>query len=337
MKWNSLATMIVFAHGCRCLGRDRAKILPIVRTLEGTARLEMQGDIASQLVDGADRFLPRPNWEVRRRPRRFWKRDFRSAQQYQFSLNADNRERLAHILGDPRYAQVVRCLELLGHHRRPALVGEGTGFRAYAVRWPAFADVRGEGLLLAPTGATRAEVIALPDAGQTPEMITGLAEGVPPESQFARRLAESGCRVLVPVLIDRQMMEPRPGTKITHREYIYRSAFELGRHVIGYELQKVLAAVDYLGRNRPADASRDEDRRDRLGRRRNAGPGGRRARPANRRRLRERLLQRPGERLAGTARPQRFRAAGTVRRRGAGDHDRAAGAHRRGGPGSPRW
>ena len=45
--------------------------------------------------------------------------------------------------------------------------------------------------------------MAIPDADWTPEMLVGLAPGVTEESQFARRLAENGCRVLVPVLIDR--------------------------------------------------------------------------------------------------------------------------------------
>jgi dienelactone hydrolase len=31
-----------------------------------------------------------------------------------------------------------------------------------------------------------------------------------------------------------------------HREWIYRPAFELGRHIIGYELQKILALVDWF-------------------------------------------------------------------------------------------
>ena len=35
-------------------------------------------------------------------------------------------------------------------------------------------------------------------------------------------------------------------TNQSNREWVYRSAFELGRHVIGYEVQKVLAAVDLL-------------------------------------------------------------------------------------------
>src|SRR5947208_1562889 len=64
--------------------------------------------------------------------------------------------------------------------------------------------VAGEGLLLKPTGrAPAADVVAIPDADQTPEMIAGLVPGVPAESQFARRLAESGCRVVIPTLIDR--------------------------------------------------------------------------------------------------------------------------------------
>ena len=63
--------------------------------------------------------------------------------------------------------------------------------------------VHGEGLLLEPKTAAKGNVIALPDADQSPEAAIGLSPGVTPEAQFARRLAESGYRVIVPVLIDR--------------------------------------------------------------------------------------------------------------------------------------
>jgi dienelactone hydrolase len=247
MKRNSLAVMVVLGLAAAAVGGTPPKTLSNGPALEGTARLEMQGDITSQLVDGADRFLLSQIEKSVAARACFWNRDFSSPRKYEVSL-WPNRECLAHILGvrDPRVAFDALDMELLATSWQPALVGEGTGFQAYAVRWRAFGDVHGEGLLLAPTGVTWAYVVALPDADQTPEMIAGLAPGVPPESQFARRLAESGCRVLIPVLVDRQMMSPRPGTKLTHREYIYRSAYELGRHVIGYELQKVRAAVDYL-------------------------------------------------------------------------------------------
>src|SRR5262249_43599530 len=138
--------------------------------------------------------------------------------------------------------------ELVATTNQPALLGKGDGYNIYAVRWPAFGDVHGEGLLLVPSAAGSkivANVVAIPDADQTPEQIVGLVDGVPAESQFARRLAESGCRVIVPTLIDRKM-EQRGRAKLTNREYLYRSAFELGRHLIGYEVQKVLAAVDWF-------------------------------------------------------------------------------------------
>ena len=34
-------------------------------------------------------------------------------------------------------------------------------------------------------------------------------------------------------------------TNVPHREWIYRQSFELGRHIIGYEVQKVLQLVDW--------------------------------------------------------------------------------------------
>src|SRR5262249_29214151 len=141
--------------------------------------------------------------------------------------------------------------ELLRTTAESAAVGGGKGYEVFAVRWPAFADVHGEGLLLLPIGRNNADVIAIPDADQTPEQIAGLGPGVTDELQTARRLAENGCRVLVPVLIDRQMKrrmnaDGQGGGNLSSREFLYRPAFELGRHLIGYEIQKVLAGVDWF-------------------------------------------------------------------------------------------
>jgi cephalosporin-C deacetylase-like acetyl esterase len=42
-------------------------------------------------------------------------------------------------------------------------------------------------------------------------------------------------------------MGPHKGkARMTAREFLYRPAYELGRHIIGYEVQKVLALVDWL-------------------------------------------------------------------------------------------
>jgi len=65
-----------------------------------------------------------------------------------------------------------------------------------------FEGVYAEGLWLGQ-GEPVAFIVAVPDADQTPEMVPPRA-GLPPERQFARRLAENGCEVLVPALINRQ-------------------------------------------------------------------------------------------------------------------------------------
>ncbi len=222
----------------------RVALLADDSPLPGTEPLTLSGDIASEWVAGVDRFLLGELKKSSERRTEFFSREPSSPENYAASLEP-NRQRLAHILGlrDPRVP--FEDLELLGTTTQPPLVGTGEGFKVYAVRWPAFGDVYGEGLLLAPDGKTIADVVAVADADQTPEMLAGLVEGIAPESQFARRLAESGCRVLVPVLINRDVQQRRHA-RLTHREYLYRSAFELGRHVIGYELQKVLAGVDWF-------------------------------------------------------------------------------------------
>ena len=78
------------------------------------------------------------------------------------------------------------------------------------------------------------------------EQLAGLMPGG--KGEYAQDLAESGCRVLVPVVIDRTYEARNGRAKMTSREFLYRSAFELGRHLIGYEVQKVLAAVDWFTR-----------------------------------------------------------------------------------------
>jgi dienelactone hydrolase len=140
---------------------------------------------------------------------------------------------------------------------QPSLLARTDTYEVHAVRWPAFADVHGEGLLLTPTGRVPiADVIALPDADQTPEQIAGLTPGIPSNSQFARRLVESGCRVIVPTLIDRNRGPHLGRSRITAREFLHRAAFEMGRTVTGYELQKILAAVDWQSASTPTNAPR---------------------------------------------------------------------------------
>ena len=216
--------------------------------LPGTKKLELDKPLDEVMVDGIDRFALREIAEGVAKRASYWKRNYSSPAAYEQSIAA-NREHLREILGavDPRPAAAGLQQVVVGGHLTKS---QGSNFTAVPIRWPALDGVYAEGLLLEPAGTPVARVICLPDADWTPEAFAGLVDGVPVESQLARRLAEQGCQVLVPTLIDRSdEFSGHPDVRYTnqpHREFIYRQAFEMGRHIIGYEVQKVLAGVDQL-------------------------------------------------------------------------------------------
>jgi len=208
--------------------------------LLGTVLATESGDLAAAMVAGLHRFLDRElaaadavRWDANDQG----KRDARRA-------------RLARLLGvvDPRLP--IGALEYVSSTAAPALLRATQAYEVFAIRWPVLDGVDGEGLLLRPSTGPRAHVVAIPDADELPEQLAGLSPGLDPDRQFARMLAEHGCQVIVPVLINRQdTWSGNPPIRMTnqpHREYLSRMAFELGRHIIGYEIQKVLALVDYF-------------------------------------------------------------------------------------------
>ncbi|GMU22413.1 MAG: hypothetical protein AMXMBFR13_24990 [Phycisphaerae bacterium] len=237
--------------------------------LPGTAPLEMEGDLAERMVEGIDQYFLRLLADARRLPPSL---PVEANSNPEVDEIKARRDRLAHLIGlvDPRLSGPIGApgalsaaenavgkagrpevlMELVATTATPARVAVTDRYTIDAVRWAVFDGVDGEGLLLTPVGDTSAHMVAIPDADWTPEMLVGLAPGVAPNHQFARRLAENGCRVLVPVLIDRaDTWSGNPKLRMTnqpHREFIYRMAYELGRHIIGYEVQKVLAGVDWL-------------------------------------------------------------------------------------------
>jgi putative membrane-bound dehydrogenase-like protein len=223
-------------------------------TLPDTRPLAHIDDMAAETVAGVDRFLLRALERSVGARARHWKRDLSSHDAYVASVEP-NRRHFARIIGvrDPR----VPCdaLEFISPTAPPTPVGRAAGYEVWAVRWRVLDGISGEGLLLEPIGKKPvASVVAPPDCGQTPEMLAGLTDGVPRDSQFARRLAENGCRVIVPALIDRgtQLSVIAGGNRrgnVSHRELLYRSAYQMGRHLIGYEVQKVLAAVDWFAKD----------------------------------------------------------------------------------------
>ena len=194
-----------------------------VKELSGTDPLTMGGDIPSRLVDGADVFLLRKLEQSISRRADHWSRDVSSPEAYVRSVKP-NRDRLAHILGVRDERVPFTNLELVGTTEQSSLIGRGQGYEVHVVRWPAVGDVNGEGLMLTPDRKPIANVIAIPDADLTPEQVVGLVNGVPPASQYARRLVEAGCRVVVPTLIARDEASVRPlGTLILSLLHMFDS------------------------------------------------------------------------------------------------------------------
>jgi dienelactone hydrolase len=229
---------------------DQPQILP------GTRQLTATGDLSAAMRQGFDRFLSSEIERSVEARQKYWQRNTSSAAAYAESVEP-NRERFKHMIGlaDPRVA--VTALQYQHTTDSPARVAETADFTVYAVSWPVLEGVSAEGLLLEPKGKPDARVVLLPDADQTPEMLAGLVAGVQAAQRFGLTLALEGCQVLILTLIDRSdTWSGNPAVFLTNqpgREWIYRQAFNLGRHIIGYEVQKVVAAIDWFSKERGSE------------------------------------------------------------------------------------
>ncbi|MCA9193354.1 MAG: dienelactone hydrolase family protein [Planctomycetales bacterium] len=198
------------------------------------------------MMDGAHRFIESQIAQASQQRSQHWNYDFSSAENYSASLD-DHRKHLRQILGvvDSRdHAD----WETYGNDENPAMITETDKFQVFQVRWQVFGPVQGHGLLVQPRPPSLARCILVPDADQEPEELLGMTSNGNPAP--ARLLAESGWELLIPTIVSRQV-RPAPTeqlarAKYTQREWIYRQAFHLGRHVIGYDIQRILAGADWL-------------------------------------------------------------------------------------------
>ena len=237
--------------------------------LMGTEPLTWSDALDVRMRAGVHRFLDdRTRKSVKRRDRH-WQRNLSDAAAYAKSVEP-NRTRLAKYIGavDTRVTPEMRPV---GESPEPVVIATMPTYTIREVRWLVLEQIQdrtvdakvkqadwpklrgpmqveGEGLLLVPNDKPRGYVVVLPDADQTPEQLAGLAAGVAEESQIARRLVENGFTVVVPVLLSRgnQFSRGVAGNERTHRDWIYTPGFEVGRHPLGYEVQKVRSAVDWF-------------------------------------------------------------------------------------------
>jgi dienelactone hydrolase len=214
-------------------------------------------EVSRKMLDGAHLYIDEKIKASRSTRAQAWKRDFASRNAYERSVDP-NRKRLMDILGIADRSPSAPAYHPLADDSTPVLmqkisrlgdgdvVAETDKYKIYQVRWRVYGAVHGEGLLVQPKSNAAANIIAIPDADQTPEQLVGLVPGIPSQSQFARRLDENGYQIIIPALISRDPLFKGEQKEQTHREWLYRQAFHMGKHLIGYEVDKVRAAVDWL-------------------------------------------------------------------------------------------
>jgi len=215
-------------------------------TLPGTQPLTADKPLDVLMVEGIDRFCLKEIDRARDQREALWKRDYSSADAYDKSM-ASYRDRLRTIIGAVDARVPATRFESVDN-QQPAVDGK---YGVRSVRWAVLPGINAEGLVLEPAGKTVGTIIAIPDSRWSPDEFCGATPGdSKAPSDLPQLLVSNGFRVVIPTLLSRDddfSGNPEIAmTNQTHREWVYRSAFEVGRHVIGYEVQKVLAAVDIL-------------------------------------------------------------------------------------------
>jgi dienelactone hydrolase len=205
--------------------------------LPGTQPLEATGDLSAKMVAGIDKWLERETSNAREERARTWQAAAKDPSQWETFTKA-RRGELLRILGivDQREPGLIEEVSVAGQPQSESR----TIWSAHHVRWPVLPGVHGEGVLFRPAGSPRGVIIIVPDADEIPE-----------RAPHAMEYAAQGWLVLAPVLVDRRdnwsnLNAYQRFTNEPHREWIYRQTFELGRTLIGYEAQKVFAAIDAL-------------------------------------------------------------------------------------------
>lgn len=220
--------------------------------LPGTQVLEPRPDYASDLVDGVDRFLLKRLEQSIDLRKTSWPKPQEANNSVQDYLQAIEplRQQYREAIGlvDPRiespHLTLARAVDLTNPIGQiPTTVGTFDGGKIYPVRWPVHEGLEARGLLVVPESRRASwSVVLVPDAGQMPEDLCGREDG----RGVALELARHGAQVLIPQIVSRHREARNGRAKMTDQEYLYRSAFVLGRHLLGHHVQHCIAALEAL-------------------------------------------------------------------------------------------
>ncbi len=230
--------------------------------LPGTQLLvDLPSDPAAAMVAGIDRFALRQIEKSRTNRSQFWQESSSKAENIQF---------LKTRLGMGDSPDVATASETSPTKNSGVLYEQTSLFandqvRVEAIRWaisghPApqlsnAVSLWGEGLLVRRVQdslthraamASKKLAIVIPDADELPEAICGLTPGLGANRAgplIVQQLLESGYSVAIPQLANRATIR-HGNAEMSHREYLHRAAFELGRSLVGYEVLGVQRLID---------------------------------------------------------------------------------------------
>lgn len=215
-------------------------------------------DLSVKMVNGINDFLIQETGRRTLQRASRWQRNFSSAVAFDRSISKERAE-LKKLLGvtDERIQPVLQIATR--NDLTPYTIVEKE-YTVSAVRWTVMNNLSAEGILIIPAKKVKARAMIIPDAGIEPEALAGMLKGTGTGSASVLALAKSGVEILIPVLINRDYTySGNPSlnlhTQQPHREWIYRQAYEIGRHIIGYELQKILSGIDWLEKRNKEDGN----------------------------------------------------------------------------------
>jgi dienelactone hydrolase len=225
--------------------------------LAGTKPLTWNGDIPLRMVDDLHAFLDRETVASIERRARHWDRQQTGEEAFQKSIEP-NRKHLAKYVGvnsePPPAATPVPFRPY--DFTTEMLQGAYDARNLELVSWRAADNVEAYAFRLLPDGAVRDQPLAV--VLLDPSLVSKTAESDKrkPGWDFAKRLREAGHEVFVMTTLDRRcdlsvVAEGTRPTNQSHREFIFRQAFEMGRHPLGYEIDAVRALVGWSKRTSP--------------------------------------------------------------------------------------
>ncbi len=238
------------------------ELLPGAQPLTGT------NDLADVYMTGLDRFALNATRDVIEQRAAKWREVLEQGGVRAVEWLTSNRAELARITGVIDKRVTFDAPEVISSVNKPGVLGESATHTLLPIRWPVVGDYMAEGLLLEPkSGKVQRNIVHLPHGGVTPEQILGIGGKAPEAAQTWFVFPARDCRMVLPVVVGRdkerrlsdfpniyaanpQGVVPN-GRVMSAREFVYRPAYVMGRHIIGYELQAVMSLLDWFKRDTP--------------------------------------------------------------------------------------